>query len=330
MTTPRPRRLLIEMGKRYPDAWRLYDQFRQARGTSLPDWPDYVYCPMAAAYAIASGGTDNVLLPEQADAIAHLAALSAWRITQGVYRFDPALYSALIDTPMRGDLPCDLLHHIPEWCVYIETPDIVALGGTRIHGAFVHLEFVPDSARDELRMLLDTEDGLVAIPMHLGPWPLAEAIARALDVSRARAVVHGIALVPGLGAVMREAVEPILALVLYLCSEAPDIDGSPANPEPKRTKKGWRLFPAQAPRVWDVGARIGAAIRHAYQAREMGQEPEIDPDTGRARPRPHMRRAHWHTYWSGPGRSTPVLRWVPPTCINLDYQPLPTVVRPVR
>ena len=56
----------------------------------------------------------------------------------------------------------------------------------------------------------------------------------------------------------------------------------------------------------------------------------IDP-TG---PRPHVRRAHWHGFWSGPRESDArklSLKWLPPIQDNLDLgDDLPAVVRPVR
>jgi hypothetical protein len=61
---------------------------------------------------------------------------------------------------------------------------------------------------------------------------------------------------------------PIISLLLYLCSEAGQIgDGlrRPANPQPKRTRQGWRHFPADRPTTWEVGVRTGAALRRAYQ-----------------------------------------------------------------
>ena len=50
--------------------------------------------------------------------------------------------------------------------------------------------------------------------------------------------------------------------------------------------------------------------------------------------RPHLRRAHWHLYWTGegsrhdPARAIPVLRWLPPIPVKLDEAPEP-IVRPV-
>lgn len=132
---------------------------------------------------------------------------------------------------------------------------------------------------------------------------------------------------------------PLVSLLLFLCSQREEVgvEGHrPGNPAAKRTKKGWRWFPADKLTTWDVGVRIGAALRRAYQRAETGQA-EIDPETGRARPRAHVRRAHWHGYWTGPRveeraaeRRFP-LRWMPPIPVNLDSpDDLPATVRRVR
>src|SRR5690606_17927303 len=134
---PRPKRHLIAMGERYPDAWRLVDDMRADRGKGLPDWPDWCFLPFAGAYAIVSGG--RTLSPLEAGDVARLGALAAWRVTQGIYRFDPDLYRALLGTPVEGDLPVDIILRLPEWCVYIETPGYI-FGADPLHGFFAHLE----------------------------------------------------------------------------------------------------------------------------------------------------------------------------------------------
>jgi hypothetical protein len=99
---------------------------------------------------------------------------------------------------------------------------------------------------------------------------------------------------------------------------------SPEKPQPKRTKHGWRLFPADKPATWDVGARIGAALRKASTTSEPGGGTH-------AGPRPHIRRAHWHTFLVGADRQTRRLRWLPPIPVNLDaIEDLPATIKPVR
>ena len=88
--------------------------------------------------------------------MARLGALAAWRPTQGIYRFDSSLYNAVIDTPLTGDLPCEILHRMPEWCVYVETPGLRWLGAG-LYGFFAHMEWDAGTGREELRLLLDSE-----------------------------------------------------------------------------------------------------------------------------------------------------------------------------
>ncbi|MFL9999371.1 hypothetical protein PQR34_49145, partial [Paraburkholderia sediminicola] len=74
-----------------------------------------------------------------------LATLAGWRVTQGVYRFDPTLYNALIATPIEGKLPTELLSRLPEWTVYIETPGMRWVGEP-LHGVFAQVGDLHDGA----------------------------------------------------------------------------------------------------------------------------------------------------------------------------------------
>ena len=192
---------------------------------------------------------------------------------------------------------------------------------------------------------LDSATGpsLVPVPVHLGAWSLSEAIDRVMDVTYRTAAARGMPVPPdrkATSSTLRAVVEPVVSLLLYLCSQASDVagkHGTPGNPEPVRTRRdGWKLFPVPGPRTWDVGVRLGAALRRAYQAEQTGA------DSGtHAGPRPHIRRAHWHTVLSGPrlrdGHPVPSaqrqaeLRWMPPIAVNLeDAADLPATIRKVR
>lgn len=353
--THRAREILEAVGRAYPGAWAAVDRLRALRGRGLPAWPQWCYLPLHGIYAIVSGGGDARVPYERAHHVGILGALAAWRMTQGIYRIDPALYSALIATPLDRDLPRDPLYRLPEWCVYVETPDLVwqVAGETRpIHGVWAHLDWderVEGHPQDELRLVLDTArtpaealdpwHGCVPIPLVLGEGTIADALARVLASGRATAHAHGMEPPAELAdaAAVAPLLWPIVSLLLYLCAEDAEIGDTrrPANPAPKRTRRaGWRLFPADAPTTWDVGVRLGAALRRAYHEAETGR-PEIDPQTGRARPRAHVRRAHWHGYWAGPKNAPEArkfaLRWLPPIAVNVESPAdLPATVRRVR
>ena len=94
-----------------------------------------------------------------------------------------------------------------------------------------------------------------------------------------------------------------------------------------RTKRGDRFFPPDAPQKWNVGVRLGAKLRRALH------DPTDSDGSTDVRMRPHVRRAHWHRFWTGPRKSTERklrAKWLPPTPVNVaSYDELPSVVRPV-
>jgi hypothetical protein len=118
------------------------------------------------------------------------------------------------------------------------------------------------------------------------------------------------------------AAERIVSLCLYLCSEDPDIAGMlpkmPARPphrSPVRVRGGEKTFAADTPRTWGAGWRLGAISRKAREEAKQPEEKEVLEGNAAADPRPHIRRAHWHTFWTGPKSGAPrkpALKWIPP------------------
>jgi len=246
-----------------------------------------------------------------------LAAVGAWRYGQGIYRFHPTVYNALLTTPITGEIPCEVFYRLPEWCPYIETPGFEH-EGMKIHGFFVHLEWDANSARHELRLLVDEENGLLPIPLHLGKWSLMEALSRMIKEANFQRTTHGVApfevgtsILPKMTAVLA----PLVSLTLYLCAERPEYKGNgPQKSGPKRTKKGMRLFPAPGPVFWNVADKTGEAIEKAKRKNPEAKGTHVSPKT-------HIRRAHWHGFWTGPRSGSASarrfeLRWLPPILVN--------------
>ena len=74
---PRPLRHLSTYSERYPRAWQYLEDLRASRGRELPGWAAWCFVPLAAAYAVVSGGGDNRVPLERAGDVAALAALAA-------------------------------------------------------------------------------------------------------------------------------------------------------------------------------------------------------------------------------------------------------------
>lgn len=331
----RARNHLHEWRRYYPGAFDFLDECHRGKGQDgLPDWPDWCYAPIAAA---ASAWMQWGYGPENAGTITGLAA---WRMTQGIYRIDPSLYGSLIDTPVTGDLPTDAIFQLPEWCVYVETPESVSYADHPVHGAFAWLEHDVNHGHSELRMLLDIDHSagpnLYPCIIHLG-GTIEEGIERARQEILKRARLDPSTATDA----WIEPSQKIVSLLLYMCSvvdyQRNGQPGLPVNPVGKKTKRGLRIFAPQNSTTWDVGVRMGAALRAAYHREQAEQDAT---PTGR-RVRPHVRRAHWHTFLSGPrlrdGERIPpadrrrYVRWVPPIPVNVEsLDALPAAVRKVE
>lgn len=201
-----------------------------------------------------------------------------------------------------------------------------------LHGSWVHLEWDATDHGEELRLLLDVNGELLPIPIDL-----VGTLKEGIDAVAAEGIMRAGTLMPGqqldqATQGLSALAEPIVSLLLYLCSEEPELDGQgrPGNPRPKKVKGGTRTFPVPGPRHWNVGSRIGATLKTAH---EQTSSDRAEESGGRVRPRPHLRRAHWAIRWTGPRtqEQTPVLRWMQPTLVAADTEEeLPATIRPVE
>lgn len=354
------RELLLETTRMYPNAWSNINLMLEEKENL--QWPDWCFIPLDGWLALAdyAVGEPDAYDEDGFDLIDELAlmqlgytfaALGTWRMTQGIYRFDETLYAELISTPITGEIPVEVLFNLPEWCVYVETPNL-KYSDLTLQGFWAFLEFDHVQRRKELRFLLLTDDGQT-IPslLHLDEKDLERAI-NAVHKESAKQV-QGLGIdkeayketVAEITQVTTYFLSKALSLLLYICSQNdfahnqhPDV--KPSMPEPKKTKRGMRYFPASTPTTWDVGVRMGAALR---RVRTQGQDTQGD-GSGQEVKRPHMRRAHWHTFLTGPRKTkdgkdipaeqrTRVLRWIPPIAVNVgdmnELETLPSVIRPV-
>jgi hypothetical protein len=343
--------------QRYPQAWNIIEAARARRLRQGADftWPEWCYVPHSVAGAIVSAAADDesarapvgwsLEVPSHATIhqrwlfikyfgsharwsldTAVITALAAWRPGKGIYRFDPTLQSALATTVMDSPIPIDVLTCLPEWCVYIDNP----VPGVQpieswapLHGAWVHLLPSPmDPATIQLRFLLDFGAHLCAIPVDLGAT-LSAGFASAIAWPTAPTdLPHRIVRARESATALYPILEMLGTFALYLCSEVPDIP----DPRPTRRESSARN---PEPRVWDVGVRVGAVLRHADTLSES---------TGLSHPhrspRAHLRKAHWHTFLRGPRvASVRVIRWLYPIEVNFAFQDtntMPGVVHPVE
>jgi hypothetical protein len=331
---------LAGLNRRYPELLPRLDLLRAALQTagSTPGqtvgaiWgmPSHWYLPFhTTAQALDDLLTDmrrqgKPVQPVPGSTPTLVNTLAAWRLTQGIYRFDATLFEALCATPVTGALPTDLLARLPEWTVYIETPGFM-WEGRALNGVFAQVGEIFDGSEGLALVLYYGTGNMALFVLRLDHSSLETAISTAIDSDGGKEA--------GRAAEIRSVLPRLVSLLLYLCSEAPDLGdgaGLPERPQPRRTHRGWRMMPARRPVRWEIGTRLGASLRAAWQS--TNNPGGNDATCGsHASPRAHIRRAHWHTILSGP-RQSPVrsLRWLPPIPVNVTGpDDLVRTIRPV-
>ncbi|MBU4611354.1 hypothetical protein IMZ29_12695 [Achromobacter sp. GG226] len=239
----------------YPQAWQMAEAMRETRGRpGIPDWPAWCYLPMAGWYAavarVRNGGRPLQDLAAIGD-VSRLAALGTWRMTQGIYRLDEAVREQLDQQGLPPDVPCSALHHLPQWCVYVETPGGTWQGAT-VAGFWAHLECDANDGGVELRLLLDGEKGLQALAVPLSDGPLQDAL-DAASGSRAPSGPTTVAAAPAERAAWWPWILPLLHLADAQAVFRRDGNAQrPVNPSPRKTKRGLQMFAAASPVLWQV------------------------------------------------------------------------------
>jgi hypothetical protein len=330
-----PTEILDAYSRRYPQAWKQMEMFRQDKGVpTFVNWADWCWVPVAGAYAVVSGGGSGLVPPEHIPDVAMIHALATWRLSQGIYRFEPEMYEQIASTPMSGEIPMETLLRLPEWCVYIETPN-----DPLMPGFWALLEEDQNAGHVELR-IVGVSDGIVyLLPIHLR---VGASLADCLEDTTRYTVMQGLlsmnqtADISVFEAARNNApnfakdVARYVNLVLYLCADAPDLGGElPQKADYMKTKKGHRWFPAKKPKVWEAGYRVAKWLRAAREsAASRG-----DGDTGR-QVTPHVRRAHWHGFWCGPRSDQSArrfgLKWLPPIPIGFSASDLDKLIPTVK
>jgi hypothetical protein len=302
-----------------------------------------------------------------------IAAMGAWRLTKGIYEFDPTLTDCLVKTSIKGKLPTDVLYRLPAWCVYIPTPNSVyrmcrdegGMTDVPLHGFFAFIDHhikgrsvsswlgMPEvdpkfsQAQASLILVLNmgkqplreaeglTSTRLSPVAVPLGDWDLEEAMSRTVSAHNYLCKSDPQRLAELTTAAVH-AMTPLVSMVMYLCSANAEISSRKSSPVTKRDILS--RPPPTAPTTWDVGVRIGSAIRYGQKVIDSDLKDSVCPLDNplmrrRFTMRPHWRSAHWSTYHIGKGRQESVVKWICPVLVNShisQVDDLPVVIHPVK
>ncbi len=260
------------------------------------------------------------------------AALATWRLTKGAYLFDASIWEQIRETPLTK-LPQALLQRLPEPAPLLLFPTPLDWLGHQVDAAHAYFDW--DSRGEphlELRFLCwvrqEVGHTTLSVVLDLDAETLDDCLERTMQRTwkELAGVPRSDKLVGTLEeskASVRNLLLALLNTVLFLCQEEPDLSDTPRQRPPSRAKLKLLQTP-RTPRVIQTGWRWGAALRQ-HQDEQAAQAGKKTLPTGRS-VQPHVRRAHWHLYWTGegsrkdPNKATPRLKWVGATLVGGEVE----------
>jgi hypothetical protein len=259
-----------------------------------------------------------------------ICALYNWNKTKNIYKFDKTMSEELSNTGFDGNIPVRALLKMPDWCVFVdasENPDCT-------HKYFFAFpDFDPSDGLGLLFLLPISKNNpnlCAPFAIHMEDITIEQSLERAIQLNEG---LQGKTFSDDGGreiAKTKAMIVQMLHHVLYLCSEDPDI----SNPNPYSTRKApvvKTFSPVPFVSQWNVGVRIGAKIVNSRSASQGVSQ--RDASGNRGRPRAHVRRAHWHHYWTGPMKEerTLIVKWLHPAIVNADDgDAMPAVIHEVE
>jgi hypothetical protein len=252
-----------------------------------------------------------------------------WRLTKGIYRIDSTVYESLINTPLEKGMPVEAIAHLPQWCIYVETPGLFfgSRDGTQktpLYGVWARRDELKGEKLLIVAPDIDEED-------QIFPQQISVRLQHDTDLVDTPLEEQTKCWLP-----------QVINCLIYLCAKPEYSRGEaiekPQNPAPKKVKKGIKFFPPQTSTVWDVSVRLGAAIRAAYSRETVG----AGVPGHHSSPRAHIRSGHFHTFYTGKrkneeGERIPKdkqgleVKWLPPIPVNVeDIESLPATIRVVK
>ena len=261
-----------------------------------------------------------------------LSAIYPWRLSKSIYDFDVNLMDSLKDTPIER-LPTDLLKKLPEWAMYFNYKDSTfhydnVEKEKLVQGFFVHLNYSSDCPGGELRFVInyglnDTHCELTFMGLDLSHEYLDDAIEASHDRAVLRNIKAGKSTSENNVDGLKQFLRPVINMVLYVCSEEPDLSKKPIAPSIKNVKGQRRLYPSKKPQNISVGYKIGSILINGRNTNPKNST--RNPTHGRKAA--HLRRAHWHTYRVGPRNNFKYqLKWLQPKLINSEgSEVIPTI-----
>lgn len=338
-----PLQLLQHYSTRHHIPWEKLEEIKHEVRTTH-HFPDEVYLSgEEALYAIfklckIKQQSQNMLLWQKEASL--MSSLASWRISKQVYRFAEELEQLLYSQASDCSLPVEVLRRLPFPSLYIESPN---LSGNTYHGFFATLDATRDGSQKLTFVLLPNAADKEVLCLYLGlkgEGTLKERFDECIHTFHQSQLE---AEMTDLVNFICPIFERMIQLLLYVCAKNADI--KPANSHHHTAPKPLPMIKDKYREIqcWGVGMRIINQLNSSRHNLDKVHKTTSNAESERLKGgrsghhvKPHIRRSHWHIYWTGKKDGSQrqiVLKWIPHLLINVEpnsFNELPTTIRVVK
>ena len=310
-----PMRFLAEQKKNCP---KFFDSLEDNMRDDSPWRKEGCYLPITIAIRAimrTRGKTDvRKAMPREASLGVLLATIASWRKTKSIYTLDNDLFWELMEQSKdKFKITSDMIR-LPSWCIYLDLSS-----SADIEGAFISFDWTPLDKFLVVTMVTgDGKSTTMQNPMYLRlpktPENLDTVVKKSYpetvfnrqlkdysDVTYKEALANKTALM-----------RVIINFLLYISAVNADVVFKNKDVHKKEDKMTDR--PNEVA-VFAVGENDGVRLKEFHKKRVVYVSTESTTEH-HASPAMHIRRAHWHTYLYGKGKTIRRLKWQPPIIVK--------------
>lgn len=269
------------------------------------------------------GETDvRKAMPQETGMAVTLSILASWRKTKSIYTVDNDLFWELMEQSRdKFKITTDMIH-LPAWCIYIDLENC-----TDIEGVFVSFDWTPKDKYLVVMMVTDNgKTTMMQSPMYLRLPKTAEDLDTVVEEAYPETVFkkqfkgHTDVSYKEVLENKKQLMRCIINFLLYISAVNADVVLKNKDTYKKRDKITDR--PSEVA-VFSVGENDGVRLREFHKTRVVYADKA--PEGHHASPAMHIRRAHWHTYLYGKGKTLRRLKWQAPIIVKSNGEEINVV-----
>lgn len=318
----RPLLQLNELSKSYKGLFEFVERRAiknlEAKQSIILEWDDWIYAALDLKFPNWHKGLKvGEPIPFEyfkylPGSIGALQSIGLWRYTKSIYKFESNVGNLLLESQFDKTIPAELLTKLPEWVIYIDTENLdLDLIKQKVYGIWFNVTRISGKLALIATALLESGITKTSV-MLLDQKTIDENITDFINTFHDKNVDLDMEFIQPYTDFLKKSIQ----LILFICQPEPDV----LSTEPgttiaishfKKIKGKVRLFEAQKTRKFDIGtvtARLldRKLISDEYKPSGMTVAP-------------HIRRGHWHGYWSGSKDNKKLgYKWILPIIVNAD------------